>query len=197
MVRKPHFNPRLREGGDKEDAEKVPDLQKFQSTPPRRRRRSYHYHRSGCFGFQSTPPRRRRLCLFLAAVLSQLCISIHASAKEATNNDVAVGLHNNFNPRLREGGDVYASVSLPPNAFNFNPRLREGGDENATEVEKGIKISIHASAKEATKKKIDPLTFSLNFNPRLREGGDRKRAWHKNMRTDFNPRLREGGDRCL
>ena len=62
--------------------------------------------------FQSTPPRRRRqfpiladtlkrdfnprlreggdLCLFLAAVLSQLCISIHASAKEATSKSPAL-----------------------------------------------------------------------------------------------------------
>ena len=55
---------------------------------------------------------------------------------------------------------------------DFNPRLREGGDENAAEVEKGIKISIHASAKEATKSFMAAADVA-DFNPRLREGGDR------------------------
>ena len=32
----------------------------------------------------------------------------------------------------------------------FNPRLREGGDNISTETLDAIKISIHASAKEAT-----------------------------------------------
>ena len=36
-----------------------------------------------------------------------------------------------------------------------------------------IRISIHASAKEAT---VDGITLALkgDFNPRLREGGDKK-----------------------
>ena len=33
----------------------------------------------------------------------------------------------NFNPRLREGGDVIADTKANANK-NFNPRLREGGD---------------------------------------------------------------------
>ena len=56
------------------------------------------------------------------------CISIHASAREATH----------------------------PNAFlylfshDFNPRLREGGDKKEWKVRFMGNISIHASAREAT-----------------------------------------------
>ena len=54
-----------------------------------------------------------------------------------------------FNPRLREGGDASLnSCSVHP--INFNPRLREGGDKR-----------YHMSN-----------ACSLDFNPRLREGGD-------------------------
>ena len=58
------------------------------------------------------------------------------------------------------------------------------------------KISIHASAKEATHHS-DGAWFHRDFNPRLREGGDEKN-WDA-LRTilDFNPRLREGGDSVL
>ena len=78
--------------------------------------------------FQSTPPRRRR---------RSSCCRYLFSAQ-------------NFNPRLREGGD-FAQNIIGCFHFNFNPRLREGGD-----VAEGLvydmfsEISIHASAKEAT-----------------------------------------------
>ena len=55
-------------------------------------------------------------------------ISIHASAKEATNYaKTHKRWTNNFNPRLREGGDVNG-VWNGIQSMNFNPRLREGGD---------------------------------------------------------------------
>ena len=55
----------------------------------------------------------------------------------------------NFNPRLREGGDKI-DILFPPNKRYFNPRLREGGDVDALKTEEKCIISIHASAKEAT-----------------------------------------------
>ena len=78
-----------------------------------------------------------------------------------------------FNPRLREGGDLYHRLryfrcirefqSTPPrrrrpvaqaeadrDSENFNPRLREGGDTLYTIMTIMSRISIHASAKEAT-----------------------------------------------
>ena len=55
-------------------------------------------------------------------------ISIHASAKEATN-------------------PPFLMISA---AKHFNPRLREGGDEPAIHFHRELEISIHASAREAT-----------------------------------------------
>ena len=56
----------------------------------------------------------------------------------------------NFNPRLREGGDKI-DILFPPNKRYFNPRLREGGDVLWILLWiLWITISIHASAKEAT-----------------------------------------------
>ena len=79
--------------------------------------------------FQSTPPRRRR---HLSGILHFL-------------------FTNDFNPRLREGGDNYAKTHKRW-TNNFNPRLREGGDNGiyVEDSETLTGISIHASAKEAT-----------------------------------------------
>ena len=54
-----------------------------------------------------------------------LSISIHASAKEATIIPVSCGIVNDFNPRLREGGDSL-SVSLyePDWSFQSTPPRR-------------------------------------------------------------------------
>ena len=78
-------------------------------------------------------------------------ISIHASAKEATN--LKIGTDGKFEfqstpprrrrPRLIDDGYLLFS--------NFNPRLREGGDRGKITSSAGLRtISIHASAKEAT-----------------------------------------------
>ena len=56
--------------------------------------------------------------------------------------------------------------------MDFNPRLREGGDADNSKRLHPLKISIHASAKEATLCRILIAHAILNFNPRLREGGD-------------------------
>ena len=123
--------------------------------------------------FQSTPPRRRR---------RSSCCRYLFSAQ-------------NFNPRLREGGD-FAQNIIGCFHFNFNPRLREGGDERQRKGWRIFWISIHASAKEATCSDWFSNLLTHDFNPRLREGGDedyqvlRKQSWN------FNPRLREGGDVC-
>ena len=63
------FNPRLREGGDKELSRSEGAIKRFQSTPPRRRRR-VAFAKNGEFAeFQSTPPRRRRRYLPCAILL--------------------------------------------------------------------------------------------------------------------------------
>ena len=53
----------------------------------------------------------------------------------------------------------------------FNPRLREGGDSLHKLKKMMCRISIRASAKEATRENGRAEIFR-NFNPRLREGGD-------------------------
>ena len=58
-------------------------------------------------------------------------------------------------------------------------------------------ISIHASAKEATKIEKALLNDVSNFNPRLREGGDKYVKGLVLKKKHFNPRLREGGDRSF
>ena len=78
-------------------------------------------------------------------------ISIHASAKEATFHSLKWRINTtDFNPRLREGGDN-GWLYIQTLQRNFNPRLREGGDgiQRHNRLEES-KISIHASAKEAT-----------------------------------------------
>ena len=56
---------------------------------------------------------------------------------------------------------------------DFNPRLREGGDCFRDADSRGsLQISIHASAREATRTWEREPETAENFNPRLREGGD-------------------------
>ena len=99
-----------------------------------------------------------------------------------------------FNPRLREGGDIDAKAKVCPHCQfqstpprrrrhnriksreeiqNFNPRLREGGDCMASQSSLLLLISIHASAKEATrqfpKKLISPQFQSTPPRRRRRE----------------------------
>ena len=100
----------------------------------------------------------------------------------------------NFNPRLREGGDKI-DILFPPNKRYFNPRLREGGDVLWILLWiLWITISIHASAKEATSLHMLIHLSYLDFNPRLREGGDNGWLYIQTLQRNFNPRLREGGD---
>ena len=77
--------------------------------------------------FQSTLPRRERLRRTRTR-FQQLCISIHAPAKGATQAlpPIAV-LRRYFNPRSREGSDPLHWLLWLPVRY-FNPRSREGSD---------------------------------------------------------------------
>ena len=63
-------------------------------------------------------------------------------------------------------------MSFISSVDDFNPRLREGGDDGITDDTEAIKISIHASAREATEYRPVSGFLHHHFNPRLREGGD-------------------------
>ena len=85
-------------------------------------------------------------------ILTQIQISIHASAKEATNsNHFALKLDNYFNPRLREGGDGKTTIiSFPLEEISIHASAKEATDIQK-QAEERMDISIHASAKEATR----------------------------------------------
>ena len=122
----PYFNPRLREGGDRNIKQS----------------RLYYQH--------FNPRLREGGDILLGFVYFSLFISIHASAKEATGTSLVTyeaQIFQSTPPRRRRQS---AFILLLTNT-DFNPRLREGGDPVP-----GVfpflpdQISIHASAKEAT-----------------------------------------------
>ena len=120
----------------------------FQSTPPRGRRRVHN-----CFLRSSQDisihASAREATIDFIKVLDAPAISIHASAREATTGKRSMTgsdsfqstpprgrrrlltlyspYDKDFNPRLREGGDMSIFVTNCTKIY-FNPRLREGGD---------------------------------------------------------------------
>ena len=143
------FNPRLREGGDRRSKKKAIPQQRFQSTPPRGRRRFSSHNQT-----------------------EQSIISIHASAREATNMWIA--------------GVTDKDISIHASA-------REATRE-ALESDDVFWISIHASAREATA--IFCMTSSLpSFQSTPPRGRRRTRKTLPDHLSHFNPRLREGGDK--
>ena len=167
--------------------------------------------------FQSTPPHgRRRLRGWHPDLV--ICVSIHASAREAT-----YWLHNS--------ASFFQFQSTPPHgrrrilvlldflqSLCFNPRLRTGGDSRAEEFKnKPVKFQSTPPHGRRPGLCLDYIKVTLSFNPRLRTGGDVgchynlsfllpvlihasareatfkfiKRYWYF---ICFNPRLRTGGD---
>ena len=98
-----------------------------------------------------------------------------------------------FNPRLREGGDIRYLCVLIPFFISIHASAKEATRGGGKRDHEGG-ISIHASAKEATTPPYAQTIKVEDFNPRLREGGDKSALWNLEILPDFNPRLREGGD---
>ena len=108
-----HFNPRLREGGDVRHnlLYLVIKISIHASA-----KEATYFHPDCCFGvrFQSTPPRRRRR-KFVHVVYIPKKISIHASAKEATQTTRQKKLTEQFQstpPRRRRRTSVFRSMPL-------------------------------------------------------------------------------------
>ena len=140
-----------------------------------------------------------------------------------------------FNPRVREGRDYHCARAQCLSVFQstrprgtrrsrrrkachkpcFNPRVREGRDSVYQIGSDSITVSIHASARDATKRRVKDLGGIASFNPRVREGRDlictlsitqalfqstRPRGTRHipvlslQFQTCFNPRVREGRD---
>ncbi len=123
---RPCFNPRLRAGGD------------------------FHFRATAASGwlFQSTPPRGRRQRQQLKTSWREH-VSIHASAREATQYFPAGESGSCFNPRLRAGGDMILDGDCMDGLVSIHASAREATAGHAL----GLLIhdvSIHASAREAT-----------------------------------------------
>jgi len=121
---------------------------KFQSTHPRGMRLCFGCARYTVTEFQSTHPRGMRLDRIIC-MIEISSISIHASARDATNFDRCTsGIHRfqSTHPRgMRPGTGMY-----PNSVYDFNPRIREGCDNFRSTG------AFHVP----------------NFNPRIREGCD-------------------------
>ena len=76
----------------------------------------------------------------------------------------------------------------------FNPRVREGRDEMVADVQQTIKVSIHASARDATSLPgllTAPSVVSIHASARdaTKRHPSKPHRW-----SSFNPRVREGRD---
>ena len=81
-----------------------------------------------------------------------LPISIHASVKEATSTLLDSWLPpDNFNPRLREGGDIHPELQgCTITNISIHASVKEA-TKSSIALKEAVSISIHASVKEATK----------------------------------------------
>ena len=107
-------------------------------------------------------------------------------------------------------------MTLDHAVLNFNPRSREGSDAFRLPLRQGLRISIHAPVKGATReedaeRKAELISIHApvkgatritlvvkphlpDFNPRSREGSDARPSGPGAGHADFNPRSREGSD---
>ena len=142
----------------------------FQSTPPRGRRRIIRAIR-GIRG-RFNPRLRAGGDFNTVTVDGMITVSIHASAREATcsTSEQQTGIQVSIHASAREATPEIVVPSS--NAFRFNPRLRAGGDLEILAIQLvrqfqstpprgrrleddssfwGSDVSIHASAREATR----------------------------------------------
>ncbi len=196
VISRPYcFNPRLRVGGDLIGVsildkirvsihasawEATPPMQdfaadaKFQSTPPRGRRRSLH----------NWAARRRQ-------------VSIHASAWEATRSPRKGQFPSaRFQSTPPRGRRRFSRGYDTPHELGFNPRLRVGGD--GTDLKKKLaEIEFQSTPPRGRRRRHRfPVRGRRGFNPRLRVGGDIVFSPFPPWTISFNPRLRVGGDSC-
>ena len=143
--------------------------------------------------FQSTRPRGTRP-IFLRDTIALSLVSIHASARDATNFYIgSITYYGCFNPRVREGRDLLYSCCIHYHT-SFNPRVREGRDVDSHRPDGYLCVSIHASARDATSGTGSCTKQIRCFNPRVREGRDYTAGNETVLPLSFNPRVREGRD---
>ena len=78
-------------------------------------------------------------------------------------------------------------------AESFNPRVRAGRDARQPQEPHRSRVSIHASARDATAGRSG-IPSGTCFNPRVRAGRDTFALTPSMRWTRFNPRVRAGRD---
>ena len=123
-------------------------------------------------------------------------ISIHASAKEATIDTEISSRSRKFQstlPRRKRLSLLWSDIDFSKFQSTLPRRKRHPGPGR---IPGGFKISIHASAKEATARSAPHRRSGrTDFNPRFREGSDGVYKQNGVSQLYFNPRFREGSDR--
>ena len=169
-------------------------LLRFQSTLPRRERRSTFTVSISNTSISIHAPAKGATACMAGCSQSRRSISIHAPAKGATASpgksytkaqfqstlprrerlgDIhSAAAKQDFNPRSREGSDDQRKYDAARSRQHFNPRSREGSDMIASLISK----------------------CEFNFNPRSREGSDQDQQQRNRCTENFNPRSREGSD---
>ena len=177
-----HFNPRLREEGDKSGDTSVKELSYFNPRPREEGdAKGNNIYRTGAISIHALVKRAtlamyyvhgqftisihalvKRATLFSGWISSKNIISIHALVKRATHYlTVFRGLYRNFNPRPREEGDSTGDAD-DELIKNFNPRPREEGDPLGESAPAAVpRISIHALVKRATEDLIPDFSRKL------------------------------------
>ena len=167
------FNPRSREGSDYFWDELFNGRRQFQSTLPRRERR---FGVKQCYRlcrFQSTLPRRERPKDFMTILRDT-----------------------NFNPRSREGSDNIPRIAGSVQEISIHAPAKGATIQSRLFGRQEV-ISIHAPAKGATCAGCGKGNQLSDFNPRSREGSDAVGSKDYTLEKDFNPRSREGSDNTL
>ena len=145
------FNPRLRTGGDRTRICPGWRIHTFQSTPPHGRRRRWAPCPAAPNKFQSTPPHGRRRVGFGIRTGGRK-VSIHASAREATDAAVLVECEGDVSIHASAREATLPSVFplLEPFLFQSTPPHGRRRVMKCTTAWRNCGVSIHASAREAT-----------------------------------------------
>ena len=166
-----NFNPRSREGSDKQYGGKRQWQKLFQSTLPRRERPGLP--EGFCRLDHFNPRSREGSDQAYQSDFADLIISIHAPAKGATDCIGIDSLLNAISIHAPAKGATFSCRVLVARSPYFNPRSREGSDFAAIPTPNlDAIISIHAPAKGATNPLFLIERSMCYFNPRSREGSD-------------------------
>ena len=187
------FNPRLRAGGEHRPLQLPVRRNRFQSTPPRGRRAVPAATTAKLARFQSTPPRGRRARLIGADTRMKI-VSIHASAREASDSgrpQLSQDLpFQSTPPRGRRAIQVILQFS--GQGFQSTPPRGRRGVRSLESVCNHLFQSTPPRGRRAVNTKLLQAQYPFQSTP---PRGRRVPVVALNeLLGGFNPRLRAGGE---